>query len=126
VESGEASEQEYEEFCKTFHHKPGQRWMDYLTVHQVDQLRDWLHPSTAEAEPKAFIRLANDATRKGLQVWNQTGLEMFVHGRWEQGGGPSKNSQDCFSILAQILELPITIYYRPAEDAEMMFMTFEP
>jgi hypothetical protein len=126
IEEDGTAEREYEEFCQKFQFKPGERFMSYLAAHEVHQLEKWFHPSTAEPEPKAFIRLANDATQKGIEVWKQTSLEMYIHGRWSEEGGPSQESQECLSILAQILEMPITIYYRPAEDANMMFMTFEP
>ena len=126
VEDGQEVQREYEEFCRTFYFRPGERFMDHLAAEGVHQLRHWFHPGTAEPEPKAFIRLANDATRRGVKVWEQTGLEMYLHGRWSQGGGPSQVSQDGLSVLSQILGMPIKIYYRPAEDAEMMVMEFEP
>lgn len=125
-ESGEDVQREYEEFCQTFYFLLGERLIDFLVTNKVDRLSAWFHPSTPEPEPKCFIRFANDATRKGVQVWQQPGLSLYLEGRWDQGGGPSQYSRDCLSVLAQILGMPIKVFYRPTEDAELMVLRFEP
>jgi hypothetical protein len=54
------------------------------------------------------------------------GAWCLVPGAWWRGGGPSQQSCECLSILAQILKMPIVVYFRTTEDGEEMVKSFEP
>jgi hypothetical protein len=100
--------------------------MGFLEAQGVTRLVNWLHWSTPEAEPKAFIRLMLQLVRRGQQIWDQPGIRVFVDGRWSQGGGPSRESQAALSVLAQVLEKPIKVYYRRKPRDPIMVMEFRP
>src|SRR5688572_12058798 len=112
VRDDESLEALYDEFCRTFCHKPGVNFMKFMKDEGVTHLIDWLRPETPCALPKGFIRLAVDATRKGYKFWEQPGVNMMYEGNWTEGGGlPPKESLDAVSVMAQILEKPIKLYY---------------
>src|SRR5437870_10244057 len=69
VREEEGIEALYEEFCRTFCHRPGVNFMDFRRAEGVTRMIDWLRPETPCALPKGFIRLAVDATRKGHKFW---------------------------------------------------------
>ena len=117
----------YEEFCRTFHFRPGVNFMDFLKAEGLTRMIEWLHPSTPCALPKGFIRLAVDATRKGSTFWERRGISMYYEGNWTPGGGlPPQESRDALSVLAQIIEKPIKLYYTEKQDGPMMVMEFVP
>lgn len=118
LESGDEVQREYEEFCRTFYFRPKMRFMEYLETHKIELLCDWFKPDSLEPEPKTFIRLVNDATRQGIEVWKQTGLDMYLHGNWSNGGGPSPRSREALAALAPILGMTIKVYFTLAEDSE--------
>jgi hypothetical protein len=126
ADEGEQAKPDYEAFCADFCFRPGTKLMDFLEVEGVTRLQAWLHWSTPEAEPKAFIRLMLELVRRGQNIWDQPGISLFVDGRWSQGGGPSGESQDALSVLAQILAKPIKVYYRQKPGDPMMVMEFQP
>jgi hypothetical protein len=123
---GEHAKPDYDAFCAGFCFRPGAKLMDFLEANKVEQLSAWLHWSTPEAEPKAFIRLMLELMRRGHNIWDQPGISVFVDGRWSVGGGSSSASQDALSILAQILEKPIKVYFRQKPGAPIMFVEFGP
>src|SRR5262245_32327081 len=57
---GELARPDYEAFCRDFCYRPGAKFMESLPAEGGTQLAAWLHWSTPEAEPKAFIRLMLD------------------------------------------------------------------
>jgi hypothetical protein len=116
----------YEEFCRTFTLRPGVNFMQFLREQGVTRMIEWLHPSTPCALPKGFIRLAVDATRRGVPIWEQPGISMLYEGNWDPRALPPQESLDALSVLSQILEKPITLYYRETEGGELMVMKFEP
>jgi hypothetical protein len=123
---GEQAKPEYETFCASFCFRPGIKLLDFLEAEGITRLRAWLHWSTPEAEPKAFLRLMLELKRRGQNIWDQPGISLFVDGRWSQGGGPSSESQDALSVLAQVMEKPIKVYYRKRPGEPIMVMEFQP
>lgn len=111
-------EAEFALFKEAFFLKPDVRFYDYLREERVASLLAWFDPSSGYLEPTAFIRLVNDATRRGMNIWNQTGITMNLD------GVPSPHSQDCLSRLAQILGFPITVYFKEAPEGELVKMAF--
>lgn len=117
----------YEEFCRTFQHRPGENFMEYLHATDATKMIAWLQPETPCALPKGFIRLAVDTTRKGYRIWEQPGLSMYYEGNWTAGGGlPPEESQEALSVLAQMLNLKIKLYYTETQGGETMVMEFIP
>jgi len=117
----------YAEFRRTFCHRPGVNFMDFLKAEGVTRMIDWLRPDNPCALPKGFIRLAVDATRKGHKFWEvRQPIYMNYEGNWDQGGLPGRESLDALSVLAQILGLPIKLYYREKPEGELMVMEFQP
>jgi hypothetical protein len=117
----------YAEFCRTFCHRPGVNFMDFLRAEGVTRMIDWLRPDSPCALPKGVIRLFVDATRKGVKVWEVPGpIYMNYEGNWEHGGLPDRESLDAVSVLAQILGKPITLYYTERPGGEQMTMEFQP
>jgi hypothetical protein len=123
---GEHAKPDYETFCAQFCFRPDTRLVAFLEAQGVTRLLAWLHWSTPEAEPKAFIRLMLELLRRGQQIWDQPGISLFVDGRWSQGGGPSSESQAALSVLAQVLEKPIKVYYRQKPRDPIMVIEFRP
>jgi hypothetical protein len=123
---GEQARPDYETFCVGFCFRPGEKLMDFLEAEGVTRLHAWFHWSTPEAEPKAFIRLMLELMRRGQPIWDQPGIVLFVDGRWSQGGGPSSESQQALSVLAQILEKPFKVYFRKKPQDPIMVMEFRP
>jgi hypothetical protein len=126
VRPDESLDDLYAEFCRSFCHRPGVNFMDSLKADGVTRMIDWLRPDSPCAIPKAFIRLAVDATRKGNKVWEQPGLSMLYEGNWSQGGLPGQESRDAVSVLAQILGKTIKLYYRESQDGPLVVMEFQP
>lgn len=120
------AQREYEEFCTHFYFKPETNLMEFIKAEHVTRLRDWLHWSNPEPEPKAFIRLALAMMRQGLNLWEQPGISMMFKGRWSQGGMPNQESQDALSVLAQVIEKPIKVFFQERPDAEMKVLDFKP
>lgn len=112
---------ELREFKETFLLKPETHFFDYLREEQLTNLIDWFEPSSEDAAPKAFIRMMNEATRRGMHIWEQTGITMNF-----EGGAPSAHSQECLLVLAQILNLTIVGYYRESDGGELMKLEFAP
>jgi hypothetical protein len=123
---GEHAKPDYEAFCVNFCFRPGTKLMDFLEAEGATRLRTWLHWSTPEAEPKAFIRLMLELMRREQPIWDQPGISLFLDGRWSEGGGPSRESQDALSVLAQILQKPIKVYYRQKPRDPIMVIEFQP
>ena len=114
-------EAEFAEFKETFHLKPNVLFMDYLKEERVTNLVEWFDPASDYPEPKAFIRMINDTTRRGVNIWDQTGITMNL-----ESGLPAQHSQECLSVLAQILGFPLTTYYRETPDSDLQKLIFEP
>jgi hypothetical protein len=123
---GEEAKPDYQAFADTFHVWPGVKMMDFLDAEKVTRLKAWLHWSTPEAEPKAFIRLMLELMRRGVDLRDQPGLSLYVDGRWSQGGGPSQESQDALSVLAQVLQKPIKVFFRKKPSEPILVMEFNP
>ena len=115
------------EFCRTFQHKPGVNFMEFLEREGVTRMIEWLRPETACAIPKGFVRLAVNSVRKGFNVWEMEGISMAYEGNWTEGGGlPPQESLDALSVLAQILEKPIKLYYTEFDGGSQMMIEFVP
>ena len=123
---GEQAKSDFDVFCTSFYIRPDTKLMDFLEAEGVTRLKSWFHWSTPEPEPKAIIRLMLELMRQGVKIWEQPGLSLFLDGRWSQGGGPSSESQAALSVLAQILEKPIKVYYRQKPAEPIMVTEFRP
>lgn len=126
VRADESIDALYDEFRRTFCVRPGVRLMGFLEAEGVTRLIAWLQPSTPCALPKGFIRLAVDATRKGNNIWEAPCINMRYEGNWDRGGLPEQESLDAVSVLAQVLRVPIKLYYTEAPDGALMVMEFKP
>jgi hypothetical protein len=122
VQSAEESAALYDEFCRTFCHRPGVNFMEFLKSEGVTRMIDWLNPAIVSPLPKAFVRQMVNATRKGEQVWDMAAISLLLEGE----GLPDQNSQDALSVLSQILEKPIKVFYRTTADSELMVLRFAP
>lgn len=115
------------EFQRTFCHRPGVNFVEFLQANGVTRLLEWLSPRSDCPIPKSFIRLSVDATRRGYRVWeNRQPLVMNYEGNYSQGGLPAQESLDALSVLAQVLELPIRLYYRENPEAPLLVREFAP
>ena len=110
---------EYEEFCATFCVRPGTSLMELLRTQGHRDLLRWLDPSSDEAEPKAVVRLLVEATRQGLNLWDQRGITLYLEGRWSRGG-PSDQTRQALGFLAEALHLPVTLYHRKAQGSDQV------
>jgi hypothetical protein len=127
VRADESLDDLYEEFCRTFCHRPGVNFMDFLRAEGVTRMIDWLRPDSLCALPRGIIRLFVDATRKGTRVWEVPGpITMNYEGNWDRGGLPEQESLDAVSVLAQILGKPIKLYYTEKPGGPQMVMEFQP
>jgi hypothetical protein len=111
-----ATRQEFERFRAAFCFQPDRNLMDYLKAQRMTRLRNWLHWRSPEPEPKAFIRLAVAMMDRGLNIWDQAGIDMFLHGRWSQGGGCTDESYECLKMLAKVLNKPIKFFFQETND----------
>lgn len=114
------AKREYETFCATFEFKPGTNLMKFVEANGITGLKRWLHWSNPEAEPRAFIRLALESARQGERLWEKPGISMYLSEK------PSRENQAAISVLAQVLEKPIKLYFRAPSDNSMAVMEFEP
>lgn len=126
VRPDESLEALHAEFCRSFCHQPGVNFMGFLRTKGLTRLSDWLHWETTDPLPKAFIRLAVDATRKGHAIWEKQGLSLSYEGNWDQGGLPGQESRDALSVLAQVIGKPIKLYYREKPEGPDMVREFQP
>jgi hypothetical protein len=126
VQDDETIEDLHEEFCRTFCHRPGVNFMEFLKAEGVTRMIDWLRPNTPCALPKGFIRLGVNFTRKGEKIWEKSGISMLYEGNWDHGGLPGGESLDAVSVLAQMLGKPIKLFYRETPEGELMIMKFKP
>ncbi len=113
---------EFLQFASSFRMPSGELFLDFLAREKVTNLSQWLSATPPEPEPKMFIGMANDATRRGLDIWKQTIIYMHL----EEPHDPSQLSRDALSVLSQILEIPIVLYYREGADTELMRLEFQP
>jgi hypothetical protein len=116
----------YEEFCRTFCHRPEVNFVDFLKAEGATRMIAWLRPATPCALPKGFIRLAVNATRKGENVRDMPGISMLYEGNWDHGGLPMQESLAAVSVLAQMLGKPIKIFYRTKPGGELMTLIYDP
>ena len=126
VRPDESLEALHAEFCRTFCHRPQVNFIDFLRRQGVTRLIDWLQWQTADPLAQSFIRLAVDGTRKGHEIWEKQGLSMLFEGNWDRGGLPSRESQEALSVLAQVLGIPLKLYYRAQPDGPDMVLEFQP
>jgi hypothetical protein len=106
------ADREYQEFCARFCFKPGIKLVDFLNANQMSTLQNWFRPSTQEPEPKAFVRLCLNMLATNQNFWENTGeLIFFIDGKYSQGGGPSKQSQEALAALSLVLDRKITTYF---------------
>ena len=89
--------------------------MEFLEAEGHAELRDWLHFSNDEAEPKALIRLLVGLTREGVGIGEQPGVTLFLEGRWTRGG-PSEATGKSLAQLSPILGVPIHLIYKDHPD----------
>jgi hypothetical protein len=123
---GEQAKSDFDRFYASFYFRSETKLMDFLEAEGVTRLKSWFHWSTPDAEPKAIMRLMLELTRQGMNIWDQPGISLYLDGRWSQGGGPSSESQAALSVLAQILEKPIKVYYRQKPSEPIMVAEFRP
>jgi hypothetical protein len=129
---GEAFGLEVDEFLARFHHRPGIRLLDYINDCNDERLRSWFDWRCPEPEPEAFVRLMLAMMRAGREVWDQPGIKLFLQGRWSQGPGPSQQSIEAISVLAQLIGKTITELYTETKkvdgpsDPPYKTLTFEP
>jgi hypothetical protein len=122
ITDGETLDKIYEEFCTTVCHKPGILLMDQIRKERIQPLIDWLHWKNNNAETMAFLTLTVGATRKGINLWDQTGIKAF-----HQGGKPPRSSVDALATLAQIMGLRIRLFYEePPDSDQFQVWEFEP
>ena len=126
VRPDESLEALHAEFCRSFCHRPGVNFMEFLRSQGVTRLIDWLHWDTNDPLARSFIRLAVDATRRGHKIWEKPGLTMSYEGNWDHGGLPGQESRDALSVLAQVLGKPIKLYYQEKPDGPHLVMEFKP
>ncbi|MCA1596026.1 MAG: hypothetical protein LC772_06340, partial [Chloroflexi bacterium] len=127
VREDESLEDLYQEFCRTFCHRPGVNFMEFLRAEGVTRMVDWLRPDSPCAIPKGLIRLLVDSTRKGSHLWdNADPIRMRYEGNWDSGGVPPHDSLDALSVLAQIFKKPIKLFYTEKPDGSLMVMEFHP
>ena len=112
---------EYKEFKETFFLKPGVLFFDHLREENISILIHWFDPAGNDPTPKAFMRMMNEATRRGMDIWSQTGITMNFDAE-----SPSSNSQDCLSLLARVLGVTIVGYYRERESGDLKKLEFAP
>ncbi|NUM56687.1 MAG: hypothetical protein HUU46_23920 [Candidatus Hydrogenedentes bacterium] len=72
------------------------------------------------------MKLGVDVTRGGLNIWEQPYIEMMHVGGWDNGGLPPQSSLDALATLAHVLGIRIKLFYRPAPEAEVMVMEWDP
>jgi len=119
---GEDNQEEYAEFVRTFCFKPDTNFAEYLRANDIWKMEQWLAPASGDPFARAFIRLALETQRRGENFWEQTGISMF----WSQPGEPGPASEDPISVLCQILEMPIKIYYHNVPDGPLMLKEYAP
>jgi hypothetical protein len=124
-DEGDTGRLEYEEFSALFCHQPGRNFMELLRSKQVSAIEAWLHWTRSPPEAKAFIRLMLEMRRRDQEIWQQPGISIFVDD-WCQRGEGSGESAAALSVLAQILEQPIKLYYQENPDTPMMVLRFDP
>ena len=110
VQEGETREALFDEFARTFCHRPGENFVQEIQRVNAYKLLDWLSPKSGEAESMAFVSLAVDATRMGIRFWEQSGIVGF-----RLGGEPPRRSVDALSVLAQSVGIPIKLYWETPE-----------
>ncbi len=116
---------EFEEFKDTFYLNPEARFFDVLKEGRHTKLLLWLDPSNGFSESQAFILLANEVTRRGVKIWEQTGITMNL----DEGNGSSEISEfsrKSLGELATFLGFPITVYYRESIGSELKKADFLP
>jgi hypothetical protein len=124
---GEPLEAVYDEFCATFQHKPGQNFMAHARREADEEFLKWFHWDNEEPEPKALFRVLVDMTRNGNYIWDlKEGFEMYHHGDWDRGGGPSEATCKGLAILAEEWNTTFTVYYEESENGTMMYSRFSP
>jgi hypothetical protein len=121
---------EYDEFCEGFEYQPGKRLMkDYVLAEDDRRLSTWLDWQGREPEPKAIMRLMLAMMRSRENIWDKPNLVLFRQGQWSAGGGPSPASQECLSVMAQLIGKMITVSYKSSQDApdtDLKTLRFEP
>lgn len=122
----ESLEPLHTEFCQTFCHQPGVNFIDLLRREEVTRLIDWLDWKTGDPLAQSFIRQAVEGTRQGQNFWDKPGLSMLYEGNYARGGKPSQESQNALSVLAQVLNKPVKLYFREQPDGPPLVMEFQP
>lgn len=110
---GEAFQREFEGFFAVFCHRPGERLIEYIESSGDDRLRSWFDWKCPEPEPKALAGMMIALAHSGRNIWDQEGITLYLQGRWSRGGGPSEQSQECLSVISQLIGKPISVFYHP-------------
>jgi hypothetical protein len=92
--------------------QPGVRLVVHLQASGAEKVVDWFWPETPEPEPKALAQLFVDLAQKGETLSEQPGFDVFVHGRWSEGGGSSDVSYEAMQHLAKAIGKPINIFFQ--------------
>jgi hypothetical protein len=120
-------EREFARFRESFCFRPGENLVSHIEARRMAGLRDWLDWRSPEPEPKAFVRLALAMSDHGLHIWDQAGIDLYLHGRWDIGGGCTDESFEALTALAGVLGKPIKLFYKEsAESEEYMVCPFKP
>ena len=127
VRPEESRDDLYTEFRRTFRHRPGVNFVEFLNAEGITRMIDWLQPSNPCAVPHAFVQLAVDATRNGKKLWEiREPICINYEGNRNNGGPPSQDTLDALSVLAQILDKPVKLYYPEKSGGQLMVMEFQP
>ena len=92
--------------------RPGVRLVVHLQASGADKVVDWFWPETPEPEPKALAQLFVDLAHQGKTLSEQPGFDIFLHGRWSEGGGCSPASLEALQHLVKAIGKPIHLYYQ--------------
>jgi hypothetical protein len=122
----EAARANHQQFLDTVLVRPGVRLVDSLKGLGAGQVVDWFRPETAEPEPKALAQLFLDIAKRGQTLAEQPGFDVFIHGRWSAGGGPSDASYEALQWIVKATGRPIKVFFQESpRDEEFRVTTIE-
>ena len=97
--------------------------VEALNASGSGQVIDWFRPETPEPEPKALMQLFLDLARRGQTLDQQPGFDIYVHGRWSQGGGSSDASFEALQYLVKAIQKPLHIYFQESPSSKEFRIT---
>ena len=108
----------HDQFLETVCARPGVRLVDALQAVEGAHVIEWFRPETPEPEPKALMQLFVELARRGQTLDQQPGFDIFVQGRWSQGGGPSDASFSALQYVVKAVGRPIYIYFQDSPSSK--------